>query len=71
MDKQTISQLKQQFDLQVHVLDETGIEFCYARELMSVLGYERWENFSQVIEKAKVDCENSQITLSDHFRDIT
>ena len=48
-------------------IDENGIEFWYARELMQALGYKDWRYFDGVIEKAKLACENSNITVSDHF----
>ena len=38
-------------------IDEIGNEYWYARELMSVLGYSKWENFNKVIEKAIVACQ--------------
>src|SRR4029077_21276799 len=34
-------------------------------------GYERWENFSRVIEKAKTACETSGYEVADHFLDST
>ena len=48
-------------------IDENGIEFWYARELMKVLSYKDWRYFDAVIEKAKVACKNSGITEFDHF----
>ena len=33
-------------------IDEDGKEFWYARELMVVLDYSKWENFKKVIESA-------------------
>ena len=48
-------------------IDKNGIEFWYARELMQALGYKDWRYFDGVIEKAKLACENSNITVSDHF----
>ena len=48
-------------------IDENGIEFWYARELMKVLSYKDWRYFDAVIEKAKVACQNSGITEFDHF----
>ncbi len=71
MNKQQIATLKQDFDQHTYQLDDSGIEFCYARDLMILLGYERWENFSKVVEKAKKACENSGVPVHDHFRDIT
>ena len=48
-------------------IDENGIEFWYARELMKVLSYKDWRYFDAVIEKAKVACQNSEIPYIDHF----
>ena len=33
-----------------------GCEFWYARELSEVLQYKKWENFSKVIDRAKLAC---------------
>ena len=49
-----------------HLTDE-GVEFWYARDLQEQLGYSQWRSFEQVIEKAIIACENSQINPSDHF----
>lgn len=43
----------------------------YARELQRLLGYERWENFENVINKAKIACETAKQKTSDHFADVT
>lgn len=51
-------------------IDENGIEFWYARELMSILQYSNWQNFEKIINKAKISCENSNINVLDHFTDI-
>ena len=48
-------------------IDENGIEYWYARELMRVLSYKDWRYFDGVIEKAKIACQNSGITDIDHF----
>ena len=47
--------------------DENGVEFWYARELQTVLNYKEWRKFENVINKAKISCENTDITVSDHF----
>ncbi len=49
---------------------EEGIEFWYARDLQKLLGYEKWNNFLGVIEKAKISCNNSNNLASDHFADV-
>ena len=51
-------------------IDENGIEFWYARELMSILQYANWQNFEKIIEKAKISCENSSVNVLDHFIDV-
>lgn len=36
-----------------------GTEFWYARDLMKLLGYSKWDRFADVIERAKISCEIS------------
>jgi hypothetical protein len=38
---------------------------------MEILDYQRWENFSVVVERAKEACRNSGQEVADHFRDVT
>ena len=51
-------------------IDENGIEFWYARELMPVLQYTNWQNFEKIVNKARVSCENSEISVFEHFTDV-
>ena len=46
------------FDSIKHFDDQSN-EFWYARELMKLLGYKKWERFEGTIQKAKVSCQNS------------
>ncbi|MFA5188659.1 MAG: DNA damage-inducible protein D [Patescibacteria group bacterium] len=69
MQKQIIIKLHKNFEDCSHEND--GVEFWYARELQSLLGYDRWENFENAIKKAKIACENSKQNTADHFRDVT
>ena len=48
-------------------IDESGMEFWYARELKDVLSYKEWRKFENVIDKAKQSCENSKMNALDHF----
>jgi DNA-damage-inducible protein D len=48
-----------------------GAQIWYARQIQEVLGYARWENFSEVIGKARMACEASGVEASNHFRDVT
>jgi DNA-damage-inducible protein D len=52
-------------------LDEEGVEFWTARELMELLGYARWENFEVLIKRAQRACQQSNQIVDDHFRDLT
>ena len=71
MDKKRVGQIKEQFDLVIHNDETAKVEFWYARELMPLLGYERWENFDKAISRAMDSCETSGIEVSDHFREVT
>ncbi len=51
-------------------VDEYGNEYWYARELMKILEYNKWENFEKVIVKAKESCENSGNNASERFPDV-
>lgn len=48
---------------------EAGVEFWLARDLQLLLGYEEWRNFERVITKAKEACQQSGLTVSNHFVD--
>lgn len=52
-------------------IDENGIDFWYARELMPVLQYAKWQNFEKIINKAIIACQNSNISVKDCFTDIS
>ena len=45
-------------------------EFWSARDLAKVLEYLKWDNFVNVINKAKSACQQSGINPSDHFADV-
>lgn len=51
-------------------IDDDGVEFWYARELQTVLGYSEWRNFNKVIDKAKIACKSSGYIVSSEFVDV-
>lgn len=69
MEKKLIMNYKKKFDEIRH--KENGIEFWYARELMQLLDYSKWQNFENVLSKARLACANNGITVEDHFADIS
>jgi len=71
MEKEKVGRIKERFDLVIHQDENANVEFWYARELMPLLGYERWENFYKAITRAAESCETSGIAVSDHFREVT
>ena len=50
---------------------EHDVEFWLARELQPLFGYERWENFATLLERARVACAQAGQSVDDHFREVT
>ena len=69
--KAKIVELKKKFDAIINKEEKENVEFWYARDLQNQLGYKRWENFIEVIKKAMVSCKNADITVENHFREVT
>ena len=65
MKKEIIQQLYSAFEQAT--LEFDGVECWSARELQQLLGYSLWQNFTKVIDKAKVACEVVNQSVSDHF----
>ncbi len=49
---------------------EGGVEFWLARDIQHLLGYSKWENFLNVLSRAKTACEISGHNIQDHFPDV-
>ena len=49
---------------------EGGVEFWFARDVQDLLGYSKWDNFLNVVSKAKTACEGSGLRVADHFADV-
>ena len=74
MDIQRINQYKSSFDsIAKEITDDNGesVEVWYARELQSLLGYARWENFVVAINRAVDSCKTQGVSVNDHFREVT
>jgi DNA-damage-inducible protein D len=44
------------------------VEYWMSRDIQAVLGYKRWENFEDTIQRARRACEKSGENPNDHFR---
>ena len=74
MDIQRINQYKSSFDsIAKEITDDSGesVEVWYARELQTLLGYARWENFVVAINRAIDSCKTQGVSIDDHFREVT
>ncbi len=67
MKKDVLIKLTKNFEERAH--RENGIEYWMARDIQELLEYDKWSNFLNVIEKAKVACQNSLHVVLDHFTD--
>jgi DNA-damage-inducible protein D len=48
-----------------------GVEYWLGRDLQVILGYDTWQNFAQVIERAIHACESIGVDPCNHFSDAT
>ncbi len=51
-------------------IDENGNEYWLARELQVALDYKKWQKFMNVIENAKIACEQSKFIIDNHFTQV-
>jgi DNA-damage-inducible protein D len=71
MDHSTIQKLTSSFNSIVQQVPDEQVEFWYARDLMEKLGYTKWQNFVEVVVKAKTACSNAGILVENHFTDVS
>ncbi len=70
MKKEIVAKLHYDFEAMMRIAEDIETEFWLARDLQLLLGYAKWENFINVIEKAKISCANSNQSIKNHFLDV-
>lgn len=68
MKQELIFELFRKFENACYLYN--GIECWSARDLQEILGYAKWDNFKNAIEKAKAACQNADVSVPDHFADV-
>lgn len=68
MKKELIIKLHGEFEKSAQ--HDDNVEYWLARDLQRLLGYEKWDNFLKVIDKAKIACQTSKHKISDHFAGV-
>lgn len=68
MKREFIEELFEKFEEACY--DFEGIECWSARELQNTLGYSKWDNFKNVIDKAKASCEKAGEETKNHFAEF-
>jgi DNA-damage-inducible protein D len=69
MKKELVQSLTDNFEAHAQQTD-SGVEFWLARDMQHLLGYAKWDNFLNVVSKAKTACDVSGHSVHDHFADV-
>lgn len=69
MKIENIENYTQSFESFINKMDN-WVEFWFARDLQHLLWYTKWDNFLNVISKAKTSIETSKEEIIDHFADV-
>lgn len=74
MDRNSIIEYKSSLDSIATFIEgenKEQVEIWFARDLQTILGYSRWENFQTAIKRAVESCHSQDINIDDHFREVT
>ncbi len=69
MKSKLIESLTENLESNSHKTRE-NIEFWLAMDLQQLLDYSKWDNFQNVLSKAKTECKLSEEEISNHFADV-
>ncbi len=67
MDQKIVPSGENKIFEDIKKIDESGVEYWLARELLPVFGYEKWQNSEEVIARAARACINSGEDVDNHF----
>lgn len=70
MDSKEIEKRRLALDDHMHLTGD-GVEFWYARDIMNVYGYTRWQNFEVAINRAKISLESTETHAQNHFTEAS
>jgi DNA-damage-inducible protein D len=70
MKKEVVTKLHASFEDLVQK-NADGAEIWFARDVQVLLEYARWENFANVLARARTACETAGYEPADHFLDVT
>ena len=68
MKKDIVDRLTKIFEEAVNI--EDNVEYWMARDIQELLEYDKWTNFLNVIDKAKIACQKSGRPSKDHFVEV-
>lgn len=69
MKREIVDSLTTNFEAHAQITDG-GVEYWLGRDIQYLLGYAKWDNFLNVVSKAKTACEVSGHVVADHFADV-
>lgn len=69
MDLENNNSLNKSFE-DIKKIDENGVEYWLARELLPFLGYSTWQKSEDVIRRAAQACINSGQNVDNHFNQL-
>jgi len=69
MKKELINELWQRFEAASGTLED--VECWSARDLQAIFGYANWQNFQQVVERAREACANAGESPENHFTGVS
>ena len=68
MKKEQIQEFFRRFEATASNIE--GVECWSTRDMQHLLGYSKWKNFENVINKAKQSCRNAAEEVNHHFPEV-